>query len=190
MLVKKWLVTERAKARWLKYKTMVNDAERGGSSNMELGSSPRTDAMLKAISGITMLIIISSLVNTHTSAHPHPNTLTLYHKSLTSTTGDYTWLLLWREKCLTTELSVDWLLYCLYCSCRTLKKGIFLLVFFWFLNLFVFKSSELLESFSVVNDLFNVSYFNIWSFILLILMSSNYWGNLFFFFFKFVDGLP
>ncbi|KAJ8615373.1 hypothetical protein MRB53_034745 [Persea americana] len=47
-----WLVTERAKARWLKYKTMVNDAERGGSSNMELGSSPRADAMLKAISDV------------------------------------------------------------------------------------------------------------------------------------------
>eukprot|EP00268_Persea_americana_P035358 TRINITY_DN34909_c0_g1_i5.p1 TRINITY_DN34909_c0_g1~~TRINITY_DN34909_c0_g1_i5.p1 ORF type:complete len:303 (-),score=55.92 TRINITY_DN34909_c0_g1_i5:281-1189(-) len=47
-----WLVTERAKARWLKYKTMVNDSERGGSSNMELGSSPRTDAMLKAISDV------------------------------------------------------------------------------------------------------------------------------------------
>lgn len=47
-----WLVTERAKARWLKYKTMLNDAKRSGSSNMELGSSPRTDAMLKAISDV------------------------------------------------------------------------------------------------------------------------------------------
>lgn len=43
-----WLVTERAKARWLKYKSMLDDAKRSGSATVELSSIPRTDAMLKA----------------------------------------------------------------------------------------------------------------------------------------------
>ncbi|KAF8380282.1 hypothetical protein HHK36_027764 [Tetracentron sinense] len=48
-----WLVTERAKAQWLKYKAMLDDAKaKGKSSAAELSSSPRETVMLQAISEI------------------------------------------------------------------------------------------------------------------------------------------
>ncbi|XP_058075884.1 putative threonine aspartase isoform X2 [Magnolia sinica] len=47
--VHEWLVTEKAKAQWLKYKAMLDEAKgRGGSSTKELSSTPRPGSMLQA----------------------------------------------------------------------------------------------------------------------------------------------
>ncbi|KAF9600007.1 hypothetical protein IFM89_002480 [Coptis chinensis] len=48
----KWLVTEKAKIQWLKYKKMLDDAKASSNSSMELPSSPENTTLLEAVTGV------------------------------------------------------------------------------------------------------------------------------------------
>ncbi|XP_077241794.1 N-terminal nucleophile aminohydrolases (Ntn hydrolases) superfamily protein isoform X2 [Tasmannia lanceolata] len=68
-----WLVTERAKAQWLKYKAMLSEG-RGESSTMELSSSPRNIAVLQARSAVEAESLDLSKETINGSGQPSVNT--------------------------------------------------------------------------------------------------------------------